>query len=334
MFSSLLLFIYYFWGVDFKLNFPIQPLDKKISYRHKILLAGSCFAENIGAMMDKYAFHAHTNPNGITYNPHSIAVMLQRLMAGNAYTEDDLFLYNELWSSWQHHGSFSNTDKINCLERINKEFVQAQNYLQNGDWLVITFGSAYVYNLKSTGEKVANCHKFPNKEFDKILLQPADIIAQWQQAIQQLQTYNPQLNILLTVSPVRYVRDGLVNNTLSKAILLQAVHSLCNRFENVNYFPAYELVMDDLRDYRFFTEDLVHPNAQAIQYVWEKLIDSAFDDETQSVYPQIKQLYTERQHRPFNTDTQAYQKFLAAHTSKIQKLKTEYPFIDWKNFLD
>lgn len=318
--------------MDFKLNFPIPPLDKKISYRHKILLAGSCFAENIGEMMDKYAFHAHTNPNGIAYNPHSIAVMLHRLMEDKAYIEDDLFFYNELWSSWQHHGSFSNTDKATCLEGINKEFTQARDYLQNGDWLIITFGSAYVYNLKSTGENVANCHKYPNKEFDKILLQPADIITQWQQLIQQLQVYNPQLNILLTVSPVRYVRDGLVNNTLSKAILIQAVHSLCSSFENVNYFPTYELVMDDLRDYRFFTEDLVHPNAQAIQYVWEKLISTAFDDEAQGLYPQIKQLYTEKQHRPFNTDTQAYQKFLSAHTAKIQKLKTEYPFINWVNW--
>lgn len=318
--------------MDFKLNFPIPPLDKKISYRHKILLAGSCFAENIGAMMDKYAFHSHTNPNGIAYNPHSIATMLQRLVANEQYTSDDLFFYNELWSSWQHHGSFSNTDKTSCLEEINNQFTQAQNYLQQGNWLIITFGSAYVYTLKSTGERVANCHKYPNKEFDKTLLQPAEIITQWQQLIQQLQAYNPQLNILLTVSPVRYVRDGLVNNTLSKAILLQAVHSLCNSFENVNYFPAYELVMDDLRDYRFFTEDLVHPNAQAIQYVWEKLVGSAFDDETQSIYPQIKQLYIESQHRPFNTDTQAYQKFLASHTAKVQKLKKEYNFINWKYF--
>lgn len=315
--------------MDFRLTFPIPPLPQKINYSHKILLAGSCFAENIGALLHQYAFHAITNPNGIAYNPHSIATMLQRLMQGNAYTEDDLFFYNELWSSWQHHGSFSHTDKQQCLSAINTNFEAAKQYLKQGNWLIITLGSAYLYKLLSNGLAVANCHKYPNKQFDKILLQPAQIVEEWQHLIQQLRKYNPQLNIVLTVSPVRYVRDGLVNNTLSKAILLQAVHALCSTFEHVNYFPAYELVMDDLRDYRFFTDDLVHPNAQAIQYVWEKMVETAFDAETRQLYQQVKQLYTEKQHRPFNTDTEAYKKFLAAHNTKLKQLKEKHPHINW-----
>jgi hypothetical protein len=174
---------------------------------------------------------------------------------------------------------------------------------------------------------VANCHKYPNKEFDKQLLTIDEIVSEWQGFITALQQANPAINIVLTVSPVRYVRDGVVQNNLSKAILLQAVHKLCEANNHLHYFPAYELVMDDLRDYRFFDTDLMHPSSQAIEYVWDKFATAAFDAETQHIYPQIKQLVAAAQHRPFNSETEAHQKFLVAHKQKLQILKQQYPFL-------
>lgn len=314
--------------MEFRLTFPIEPLSYKISYRHKMLLAGSCFAENIGKLMADGRLNTITNPNGIVYNPISIAKQLEKCLVGNEYQESELFYHNELWSSWQHHGQYSSTDKADTLNHINQNFNFVKDCLISGDRLIITFGSAYVYKLKSTGQIVANCHKYPNSEFIKELLTVDAIVSTWQQLIAQLKTQNPKLKIVFTVSPVRYVRDGLVNNTLSKSILHQAVHKLCDTFEHANYFPAYELVVDDLRDYRFFTQDLVHPNTQAIQYVWEKFIEAIFDDEAKTIYSKIKPLVAASNHRVLNDRTEAHQKFLVAHQNKVQQLKADYPFLN------
>lgn len=296
------------------------------------MLAGSCFAENMAALLTKYHFDAVQNPNGILYNPVSIAQTLQRALEGKPYTQDELFNYNGLWASWQHHSRFSAVDKPECLAQINTAQTTALQYLNHGNLLIVTFGSAFVYKLKSNGQLVANCHKYPNKEFDKQLLTVDEIVTTWQSFIDALHTANPTMSIILTVSPVRYVRDGVVQNNLSKAILLQAVHKLCELNNHTQYFPAYELVMDDLRDYRFFDTDLVHPNAQAIEYVWEKFATAGFDAETQHIYPQIKQLLAAAQHRPFNAATDAHQKFLTAHQQKLQTLKQQYPFINLEVF--
>lgn len=313
--------------MDFRLTFPFEPLADKISYRHKILLAGSCFAENMGELMKENKLNTFTNPNGIVYNPISIASQLSRCIEGREYQENELFQHNELWNSWQHHGQYSSTDKASILNLINQDFGNAKDYLISGDWLIITFGSAYVYKLKDTGEAVANCHKYPNSEFIKELLTVDEIVNTWQELIIQLKAKNPKLKIIFTVSPVRYMRDGLVNNNRSKAILLQAVHQLCDAYEHINYFPAYELVMDDLRDYRFFTQDLVHPNAQAIQYVWEKFMEAIFEDEAKTIYSKIHPLVTASKHKVLNEGTEAHQKFLVAHLKKAEKLQAEYSFL-------
>jgi hypothetical protein len=312
--------------VEFRLTFPIPLFKNKISYRDKILLAGSCFAENIGELMVDAKLNCLVNPNGIVYNPISIANHLQRVLIGDKYKEDELFNYNELWGSWQHHGEYSNTDKGKTLTRINKDFNIAENFINEGDWLIVTFGSAYVYRLKTSNEIAANCHKYPNTEFTKELLFTDEIVSTWQNLISQIGQKNPKLKIILTVSPVRYVRDGLVNNNLSKAILLQAVHELC-KLDAVNYFPAYELVLDDLRDYRFFTQDLVHPNAQAIHYVWEKFADTLFSEDSKTIYNKVKPLVSAAKHRVLHAGTEAHKKFLATHLQKVIQLQKEYPFL-------
>lgn len=317
--------------MEFKLTVPIPSYNPKISYKHKILLAGSCFAENMGGKMATSKFNVAVNPNGIVYNPISIATQLSRCLAGNQYNRDELFNYNELWSSWQHHGEYSNTNKQQAVQQINKDFNTAKQFLQNGEWLIITFGSAYVYKLKSTGQIVANCHKYPNTEFTKELLSVDKVVETWSKLIQQLQAQNPKLKIIFTVSPVRYIRDGLVNNNLSKAILLQAVHTLCKQTDSL-YFPAYELVIDELRDYRFFESDMLHPNTQAVEYVWQKFTACAFDDETKNIYQKLIPLVTAAKHRVLHKDTEAHTKFLAAHYKKVQDLKAAHPFLDLGDF--
>ncbi len=292
-----------------------------------MLLVGSCFAENIGNLLHHYRFNVLQNPNGILYNPVSLAQTLHRALEGKPYQAEELFYHNDLWASWNHHGRFSHPDKNACITEINEQQQTARQFLQKGHWLIVTFGSAHAYHLKSNGQLVANCHKYPNKEFDKELLSSAEIITEWDKLIELLQATNPQLNILLTVSPVRYIRDGLVENNRSKARLIEAVHNLFESYGNVHYFPAYELVMDDLRDYRFFETDMVHPNSQAIEYVWDAFVKAAFDSEAQLIYPQVKQLLTDAAHRPFHTDTTQHQKFVAARQSKVQAFKQQYPFI-------
>lgn len=292
------------------------------------MLAGTCFTENIGRWMKKYRFDIMLNPHGILYNPLSLATSLQRALENKKYQEGDLFFHNELYSSWEHHGHFSNPEKEGCLSAINNSLAGANLYLQTSRWLIVTFGSAWVYRLKTSGQIVGNCHKYPNKEFDKELLSPTQVVNTWQQLIADIKKVNPAINIIFTVSPVRYIRDGAAENNLSKAILLQAVHTLCKPQENIFYFPAYELVMDDLRDYRFFEADNVHPNQLAIEYVWEKFIGAAFDEETAHIYQQLKLLIAAAEHRAFYPTTQAHKKFLSAHYEKAEELQKQYPFLD------
>lgn len=313
--------------MDYRLTFPVEPFVSKISYSHSLLLAGSCFAENIGDLMEKYAFSSYTNPFGILYNPLSLATMLQRCLSGEEFREDELFYHNGLWTSWQHHGSFSHAGKENCLQGINEAINKANNFIHNGQWLVVSFGAAFAYRLNNGGQLVGNCHKYPNREFTKVLITVDEIVTAWQQLIQKLKESNPALQIILTVSPVRYARDGVVQNNLSKAILLQAVHQLCDANTNVQYFPAYEFVNDDLRDYRFFKPDMVHPSEQAIEYVWNKFVDAGFDTETQQVLKEIQALISASQHRPINPESEGHQKFIRNNRERVLALQAKFPHL-------
>jgi hypothetical protein len=314
--------------MNFHLSFPIIPFSEKINYSQKLLFIGSCFAENIGETMQHYKFNTQINPNGVLYNPASIAVALRSYIDNKAMQENELFFANECWNSWEHHSRFSNTDKQNCLTAINNGTSAAHDFIKQGDWLFITFGSAFLYTQNSTGKFVGNCHKIPQKEFTKQLLSINEIVADYSALIQQLKSVNSKLKIIFTVSPVRYIRDGVVENNRSKARLIEAVQELVQNNDNTFYFPAYELVIDDLRDYRFYKTDLVHPNEQAISYVFEKLINTVFDENTKQVFEKIKDIVTAQQHHPFNTDTESYRKFKATYTARIKQLQQDYPFLN------
>ncbi len=320
--------------MDFHLTFPILPFTQKINYTNKILLAGSCFAENIGETMHTHKFNVRTNPNGVLFNPASIAIALRRIIENKKMQENELFFANECWNSWEHHSRFSKPDKSNCLSEINKSISTTNEFIKKADWLFITFGSAFVYKHNSNGMLVGNCHKVPQKEFAKSLLTVSEIVADYNLLLQQLKAVNSKLKVVFTISPVRYIRDGVVKNNISKARLIEAVHELVNQHNNSFYFPAYELVIDDLRDYRFYKQDLVHPNEQAIQYVFEKLVNTTFDEDTKILFEKIKDIITAKQHLPFNADTEAYRKFQDTYLKRCEQIQKDHSFLDFDNELE
>ena len=320
--------------MDFHLSFPITPFQQKINYSQKVLFLGSCFAENIGETMQQFKFNAQINPHGILYNPLSIGIALRRYIDNRAMQENELFFSNECWNSWEHHSRFSNPDKQSCLTEINKSIFRASEFLKNADWLFITFGSSFVYKHNETEQLVSNRHKISQKEFSKQLLTGDEIIADYKRIFQQLKKINNKLKIVFTVSPLRYIRDGVVENNLSKARLIESIHQLVKDCDNAFYFPAYELVIDDLRDYRFYKKDMVHPNEQAISYVFEKLMDTAFDEETKLLFEKIKDIITAKQHRPFYTNIDAYQQFKVNFLQRSKQLQKEYPFLNLQDELN
>lgn len=285
---------------------------------------GSCFAEEIGKKLHERKFNALVNPHGISYNPLSISYALTDYIQNKTYDEACLFRHNELWQSFNHHGKFSSTDLSSCLSAINHEIKQAHAHLQKAKWLVITFGSAFAYINKKNKTIVANYHKLPSSEFEKTLLTETQILSDWNKQLIALKKFNPALNVLFTISPVRYVRDGLIENNRSKGILLNAVHMLVEQNTNCFYFPAYEIVIDELRDYRFFKEDLVHPNELAVNYVWEKFVHAICDDETKQLLEEYEPLLKSMQHRPLQEDTEAYKKFKVQLEEKIKALEKRF----------
>lgn len=320
--------------MNFHLSFPIPAFEQKVGYTNKLLFVGSCFAENIGDLLLRYKFDVSINPNGILYNPTSISTALRRIIKGNSINESELFQTNDIWNSWEYHSRFSNSSKTKCLENINKSISSNADYIKKADWLFITFGSAFVYEHIESANDVANCHKVPQKNFTKKSLSTKQIISDYTALIKELKEVNPELKIVFTISPVRYVRDGVVENNLSKAKLIDAVHEIVKQNESVFYFPAYELVLDDLRDYRFFKSDLVHPNEQAIAYVFEKLMDATFADETKVLFKKIKDVITAKAHRPFNSQSKEYQKFQETYLKRCTQLQNEHPHLKLKEEID
>lgn len=313
------------WSIDF----PIESIVPPANYQDKIFLAGSCFAENMGQFLLKYKFEPVINPQGILYNPASIASALEACMEGRKYVKEDLFYHQGLWHSWDHHGRFSHPDPAECLSFINSSMEAGSKQLLEADWLIVTFGSAGVYRLKKDNRVVGNCHKMPSAEFDFSLMTPAETIAILDNLIHRLFHKNKKVKIIFTVSPVRYIRYGLIENNLSKSILLYAVHHLVNKFDRLFYFPAYEIVIDELRDYRFYSEDMAHPNGQAIDYVWDKFANSFFSAEALRIMQQIDPVLQAGNHKPLHADTDEYRKFTATQLTKIQQLEERYPFLNF-----
>lgn len=308
--------------MDFRTTISIQK-QNSINYQQRLLLMGSCFSENIGQKLIDAHLSCLSNPFGILYNPLSIAQALQRIVAQQPFEEQELFEHQGLYHSWAHHGSFSAGSKEETLTNINTHYQEAVSHLKQTDVLLITFGSSWVYEYQ--GVTVANCHKVAEKNFTRRRLSVDEIVNTYTELIKTLSETNPQLRIIFSVSPIRYMRHGASENQTNKAILLLAVEQLVAQFDNAHYFPAYELVLDELRDYRFFAEDMIHPSKVAIDYVWERFVDTFFDKETQNLLPEIEKINKLMAHRPLHEKTPDYQKFITNKESHLAEFKKRYP---------
>ncbi len=313
--------------MEFRLAFTPKVFSKQINHQEKLLLIGSCFTENMGSKLKQLKFEVLENPNGILFNPVSIVKSVDSYIENKQYTEADLFYQNESWNSWEHHSRFSHPDKYKCLQLINQSQQAAQQFLRTANWVLITVGSAFVYELENN-EVVANCHKVPTDKFNKKLLTPAEIVASFKTLLDKVFTFNPEVKIIFTISPVRHLRDGFVENNRSKAVLIQAIHQLTDADERLFYFPAYELVIDDLRDYRFYAEDMVHPNYAATNYVWEKFIATCIDDQSKELMKEINIINAAKNHKPFNPTSEQHKFFLQIHLQKTTELKARHPYLN------
>jgi hypothetical protein len=319
--------------MQFFANINIKTLDPSITYKDKILLTGSCFTEHIGNFLLENKFNVLQNPNGILFDPASVASSLLSYVQNKKYSEHDLFYLNETWNSWQHHSRFSSVDKSECLQRINQSQQQAHEVLKDADWLIITLGSAFTYKLVENLNSVANCHKAPAQNFNKHLNTIEEIVTAFDSVIHQLFHFNNKLKIIFTISPVRHLRDGVVDNNRSKARLIEAVHHLVNKFDKLYYFPAYELVIDVLRDYRFYDVDLAHPNYAATQFVLEKFSESCFDQSTKALLEEIKKIVIAKKHKPFNPQSSLHKKFLQQQLKKTKDISNAYPYLNFEEEL-
>jgi hypothetical protein len=275
-------------------------------------------------------WRTEVNPFGVLYNPLSIAEALTSLLDYRPLTEDELTLFPDGgWNTWLHHSSYSLPERAEALAHINTRMERAAQILDEADTLIITLGTAWVYRLREDGRVVGNCHKVPERMFTRQRLTVEEIVDAYDALLERVWNANPKLRILFTVSPVRHLKDGLHGNQLSKATLLLAVDELCTKYqERIQYFPAYEIVMDELRDYRFYAEDMAHPSLQAVDYVWEQFVEHCVDAGAQQFMQQWEKVVRALEHRPFNAESEQYQQFIHQNLSKIKELKERYPYLE------
>ena len=322
--------------MQFQLPIQIKSPKTRINYRDKILLTGSCFTEHIGNSLGELKFSVLQNPNGILFDPRSVCTSLISYLDNKQYKKADLFFLNEVWNSWEHHSRFSNINAEECLKGINRSQQQASEFIKEANWLIITLGSSFSYRLTNEAlrgrsqlnDGVANCHRAPSQWFTKHLLTIDEIISQLDATYHRLQQVNPGLEIIFTVSPVRHIRDGVIENNRSKARLLEAVHHMVRKLPGLYYFPAYELVIDVLRDYRFYDIDMVHPNYPATEFVMEKFKENFIDEESQQLMDEVRKIVIARKHKAFQPETNAHKAFLKTHLEKSKEMQAKFSFLD------
>ncbi|UUF16492.1 MULTISPECIES: GSCFA domain-containing protein [Flavobacterium] len=316
--------------MQFRTQIPISKSNNPIDYNSKILSVGSCFAENMAEKFDYFKFQNETNPFGIIFNPVSIEKLFSRVCKEELFTEKDVFFHNERWHSFEVHSDVSNADRQELLETLNKAVTETNKKLKEATHIIITFGTSWIYrNIEST-EIAANCHKVPQKQFLKELLSIEVIQKSIQNTVDLIQTLNPEINLIFTISPVRHIKDGFVENQLSKSHLFSALYSALNREHlklNAEYFPSYEIMMDELRDYRFYNEDMLHPNQIAIDYIWKLFSENYISQESISTMQEVDEIQKSLRHRSFNPESEQHQKFLAKLQQKMNLLEEKISHI-------
>lgn len=316
--------------MQFRTQIPILKSNTPIDYNSKILSIGSCFAENMAEKFDYFKFQNETNPFGIIFNPVSIEKIFHRICNQELFEEKDVFFHNERWHSFEVHSDLSNSDRQELLETLNKALTESYKQLKEATHIIITLGTAWIYKNIESDEIVANCHKVPQKQFSKELLSIELIQNSIQNTISLIKTLNPNINFIFTISPVRHIKDGFVENQLSKSHLFTSLNSALNTEhfkQNTEYFPSYEIMMDELRDYRFYNEDMLHPNQIAIDYIWKLFSENYIAQDSFTTMQEVDEIQKSLRHRSFNPQSEQHQKFLAKLQQKIDVLGEKLPHI-------
>ena len=307
---------------------PIQKQDvKRIDYNSKIVVLGSCFAENIGNKLKYFKFQSTQNPLGVLFHPKAIENLIVNAINKKEYSQNDLMFQNERWHCFDAHSSLSSIDKNEVLKNLNLAILNTHQKIKDASHIFITLGTAWVYRFKESGKTVANCHKIPQKKFSKEILKVDEISDSLSAIIKLIRTVNRNVEIVFTVSPVRHLKDGFVENMQSKSHLISAIHDTVKKKKSAYYFPSYEIIMDELRDYRFYSEDMIHPNKTAINYIWERFAETRISESSKLTMKEVDTIQKGISHRPFNENSEQHQKFLTNLEIKKEKLNSIFNFI-------
>jgi len=312
--------------MKFRTKIKATPAVNQIDYDSNVVLLGSCFSEHMEEKFDYFKFEPYSNPYGILFHPKAIEKSVIDCLTQKQYGIEDLYQYNDTWLSLDHHSSFDQRNPDEVLSGINKNLLDGYNALKMASHVIITLGTSWVYKWKDDNSIVGNCYKIPQKKFDKILLSSEQILGSLKNIVAQIQSVNQQASFIFTVSPVRHLKDGFIENTLSKALLHKAIHTLMKELP-LSYFPAYEIMMDDLRDYRFYKSDLIHPNEMAVDYIWEIFKENWMSEATIELMAEVEEIQRSLSHRPFDPDSDMHQKFLNKLEQKVSSLKSRHPQI-------
>lgn len=313
--------------MNLQTNIPLKPQQPKINYDSNLMLLGSCFAENIGEKFSYFKYKSLVNPFGILFHPKAIETFLWMATQREKYTETDLFFHNERWHCFDAHSKLSHPDQKTVLNTLNQGLDQAYNDMLSATHISITLGTAWVYRLQVLDMIVANCHKIPQKEFSKEILSVAEVVQCLQNSVGLIRSFNPGVQIIFTVSPVRHSKDGFVENNRSKSHLIAAIHQIVSADQNSTYFPSYEIMMDELRDYRFYKEDMIHPSSLAIDYIWERFKQTWIDENALPTMDKVNEIQNGIAHRPFNPDSEQHHQFLQKLEQKKLQIQQQYSFI-------
>ena len=317
--------------MQFRTKISILKNNNPIDYNSKIVSFGSCFAVNMAVKFDYFKFENTCNPFGILFHPLAIAKFIDFVVSEKQFTEEDVFFHNERWHCFDAHSDLSNINQESLIANLNSIVKSTKSQLQEASHIIITYGTSWIYRNVTTNKIVANCHKVPQKEFKKEILSIESIEKSIQNTIALLQKINPNANIIFTVSPVRHLKDGFVENQVSKAHLISAIYQILEskncKLKSAIYFPSYEIMMDELRDYRFYNEDMIHPNQVAIDYIWQRFSETTISEESHSIMKEVETIQKGLQHRPFNPISDSHKQFLLKLQDKMLKFPKQFPFL-------
>jgi hypothetical protein len=314
--------------MQFRTPIPIPKSDYPIDYLSKVVSLGSCFAENMAEQFHYFKFQNSCNPFGIIFNPVSLEKIIKRGVEKDCFTEKDIFFHNDLWHCYEVHSELSHPEKDLFLTQLNALVEAFYLQISEASHVIITYGTAWVYRHIESAKIVANCHKVPQKQFGKELLSVATIEKSIQNSMELIREINPDCKFIFTVSPVRHIKDGVVENQISKAHLISAIHSTHNsQLITYNYFPSYEIMMDELRDYRFYAEDMLHPSVVAVDYIWQRFKETAISETAFVIMEEVESIQKSLAHKPFNPNSESHLKFQSKLREKITKLESQYQFM-------